>query len=148
MNRDFVEMLQELSGAGAEFLVVGGYALAAHDNPRATKDIDIWVRPTLENAERVWSALARYGAPMHELTVADLSVPGLIFQLGVPPQRIDILTVIAGVTFDEAWPNRITSTDPETGVQYQVIGKAELIANKRAVGRPQDLVDVDHLERG
>lgn len=148
MNRDFVEMLQELSAAGAEFLVVGGYALAAHDNPRATKDIDVWIRPTLENAQRVWSALARYGAPMHEVTVSDLSVPGLIYQIGVPPQRIDIITVITGVTFDEAWPKRITATDPETGVGYPVIGKAELIVNKRATGRPQDLVDADHLERG
>ena len=72
----------------------------------------------------------------------------LIFQIGVPPQRIDIITVISGVTFEAAWPNRITTTDPETGVQYPVIGKAELIVNKRASARPQDLLDADNLERG
>jgi hypothetical protein len=146
VNRDFVEMLFELSAARAEFLVVGAYALAAHDNPRATKDIDIWIRPTAENAQRVWNALIRYGAPMDALTVADLAVPGVVFQIGVAPTRIDFVTAIDGVSFDAAWPNRITATDPDSGARYPVIGKLDLIANKRAAARPQDLLDAANLE--
>ena len=144
MNRDFAEILQELSAADAEFLIVGAYAMAAHDQPRATGDIDIWIRPTPPNAERVWSALIRFGAPLHELSVTDLSSPGVVFQMGLPPNRIDILTSISGLTFDEAWPNRMTV---ERGtLRYFVIGKEDLIRNKRAVGRPKDVVDADALE--
>ena len=146
MNRDFVEILNELSAAGAEFLVVGAHALAAHGRPRATGDLDIWVRPSPENAERVWTALSRFGAPLHELSVADLSTPGIVFQIGLPPYRIDILTEISGVTFDEAWPHRIISEFE--GQPYGVIGRLELIRNKRAAARPQDLVDADALEKG
>ncbi len=85
MNRDFAEMLSALSDAGAEFLVVGAHALAAHGRPRATGDLDIWVRPSAENAERVWSALARFGAPLAALTRRDLQTPGIEFQIGVEP---------------------------------------------------------------
>ena len=109
MNRDFAEMLSALSEAGAEYLVVGGYAVIAHGYPRATGDIDIWVRPTPENAKRVMLALKRFGAPLADLTEQDLVTPGLIFQIGVVPNRIDILTEIDGVTFDEAWASRITA---------------------------------------
>ncbi|HEX8620273.1 MAG TPA: DUF6036 family nucleotidyltransferase [Thermoanaerobaculia bacterium] len=145
MNRDFVEMLQALSESGAEFMVVGAYALAAHERPRATGDIDIWVRPAPENARLVWTALLRFGAPLEDLTVDDLSQPGIIFQIGRVPKRIDILTQISGVSFDEAWPNRILVESD--GVRYAVIGKHELIQNKLATGRPKDLVDVRNLER-
>ena len=144
MNRDFVEMLQELSAAGADFLVVGAHALAAHERPRATGDLDIWVRATPENALRVWKALVEFGAPLLDLTLADLSSPGITFQMGQVPQRIDILTDISGVTFEEAWPNRLP-IDRE-GLRYAVIGKADLIRNKRATGRPRDVVDADNLE--
>jgi hypothetical protein len=145
VNRDFVEMLQELSAAGADFIVVGAHALAAHDRPRATGDIDIWVRPDPENAQRVMAALVRFGAPLHELTLADLSTPGITFQMGLPPHRIDILTAISGVTFEEAWPTRLYLQ--HDGVRYPVLGKAELIRNKRAAGRAKDLLDVENLER-
>jgi hypothetical protein len=145
VNRDFVEILDELSAARAEFLVVGAHALAAHDRPRATGDLDIWVRATPENAERVWTALVRYGAPLHELTRDDLAQPGITFQMGLPPYRVDILTEISGVTFDEAWPNRIVNDF--SGHTYAVIGREELIRNKRATGRPKDLLDVIELER-
>jgi hypothetical protein len=145
LNRDFVEMLQELSAAGADFMVVGAYALAAHERPRATGDIDIWVRPSPENAERVWAALVRFGAPLNELTLADLSAPGITFQMGLQPRRIDILTSISGLTFDEAWPNCITVE--HDGLRYAVIGKTDLITNKLATGREKDLLDVSNLER-
>jgi hypothetical protein len=145
VNRDFVEILSELSAAGAEFLVVGAHALAAHGRPRATGDLDIWIRPTPENAARVWQALSRFGAPLKDLSVDDLSTPGVVFQIGLAPYRIDILTEISGVSFDEAWPHRIINEF--AGQSYAVIGKLELIRNKRAAGRAQDLVDADALER-
>src|SRR5207247_1524374 len=85
VNRDFVEMLAELSAAGADFLVVGAHALAAHNRPRATGDLDLWIRPTPENARRVWTALERFGAPLQELTLDDLSSPGVVFQIGLEP---------------------------------------------------------------
>jgi hypothetical protein len=145
VNRDFAEMLSALSAAGVEFLVVGAHARAAYGEPRATKDLDIWVRPTPENASRVWSALLAFGAPTFDLTVEDLARPGLIVQLGVPPYRIDIITELTALTFEEAWLNR-TEAD-FGGSLYPVIGKREYVLNKRTVGRPQDLADADHVER-
>jgi hypothetical protein len=143
--QDFAEMLRELSAAEAEFLVVGAHARAAYGEPRATKDLDIWVRPSKENAQRVWSALVRFGAPLQGITVDDFAVPGNTLQIGLPPYRIDILTEITGVAFDEAWSRR---TEAEfAGARYPVIGKHDFMTNKRAVGRPQDLADLAHLEK-
>ena len=144
MNRDFAEMLSALSEAGADFLVVGAHALAVHGRPRATGDLDIWVRATPENAARVWVALASFGAPLSDLTVADLSSPGIVFQMGLPPSRIDILTGITGVTFEDAWPRRLVAT--VAGLQLPFLGRDDLLANKRATGRPKDLADVAALE--
>lgn len=144
MNRDFVEMLRALSDAGAEFLIVGAHARAAYGEPRATKDLDLWIRADAANARRVWSALESFGAPLFDLTVDDLATPGLTFQLGVPPYRIDILTALTDVTFEEAWANR-ASVQLGSG-SYPVIGKREFVRNKRATGRPQDLVDADHVD--
>jgi hypothetical protein len=145
VNLNFVEMLCALSDAGAEYLIIGAHALAAHHQPRATKDLDIWVRPSRENAERVRSAIENFGMPIENISIDDLSRPGLILQFGFPPQRIDLVTSISGVTFDEAWPRRI-AVDIE-GKQHPVIGRDDLIRNKRAVARPQDLVDVDVLTK-
>src|SRR5437867_2530264 len=97
MNRDFAEMLDALSGAGAEFMIVGAHALAAHGRPRATGDLDIWVRPTPDNAKRVWSALLAYGAPLDDLKLEDLSTADVVFQIGVAPARIDILTTLTAL---------------------------------------------------
>ena len=144
VNRDFAEMLSALSEAGTEYLVVGGYAVIAHGYPRATGDIDIWVRPTPENAERVMLALKRFGAPLADLTEQDLVTPGLIFQIGVVPNRIDILTEIDGVTFDEAWASRITAS--VEGQEIPVLGKTALLRNKKATGRTKDLLDANWLE--
>jgi hypothetical protein len=144
VNRDFVEMLSALNAEAADYLVVGGWALAAHGFPRATKDLDILVRPSLANAERVMRALGRFGAPDFGMTLADLSAPGLILQLGVPPLRIDLLTAIDGVSFDQAWAGKSSGTFG--GVVAPVLGRAELIRNKRTVGRAQDRADLDLLE--
>ena len=115
MNRDYSEMFAALSAARVEFLVVGAYAMAAHGLPRATGDIDIWVHPTPENAARVMRGLRMFGAPLFELSVDDLPAPDTVFQIGVAPSRIDILTGITGVRFADAWPNRMLATiDGET----------------------------------
>jgi hypothetical protein len=144
MNRDFVEMLSALAEAQAEFLVVGAHALAAHGVPRATGDLDIWVRPESKNADRVLAALEAFGAPRFDLTREDLLRTGTVFQIGVAPSRIDILTSISGVSFEQAWPNRTTVSIGSLSVP--VLGKDDFIANKRAVGRPRDLSDLDLLE--
>ena len=146
MNQDFVEMLSELSAAGAEFIIVGAHALAVHGLPRATGDLDIWIRSTPENAGKVWKALMVFGAPLDQLSMNDLSTPGIIFQIGVVPCRIDILTDIDGVEFDEAWANR--RYIKIHGIDIPVIGMQELLKNKRAAGRPQDIADVTRLESG
>ena len=143
MNRDYVEILAALSAAGADYLVVGAHALAAHGAPRATGDLDLWVRPTPENAGRVWRALEAFGAPLHDLTLDDLSRPDVVFQIGIVPQRIDLLTSITGVTFDEASRNRVI-VEIE-GLEVPVLGRADLIRNKRAVGRARDLADIEDL---
>ena len=145
MNRDFAEMLDALSAAGAEFLVVGAHALAAHGTPRATGDLDIWVRPTHENAPRVWAALEQFGAPLSDLTIDDLATPEVVFQIGLAPSRIDILTTLTGLEFEPAWKDR-TIIQVE-GRMLPFISRDDLIRNKRALGRPRDLADVDDLTR-
>jgi hypothetical protein len=144
MNRDFVEMLSALRDAGVEYLVVGAHALAAHGRPRATGDLDLWVRPSAANAERVWAALKRFGAPLDQIQPSDLTTDDLVFQIGVAPARIDIMTGVSGLTFDEAWPERLTVPIGELVVP--VIGRDALIRNKRAAGRPRDLADIAELE--
>jgi hypothetical protein len=144
MNRDFVEMLSELSAAGVDFLIVGAHALAAHGVPRATGDLDIWVRPSRDNAARVLEAIARFGAPLFDLTVDDLTRPDTVFQIGVPPDRIDILAGITGVRFEDAWNQRlIVSID---SLDVGVLNRHDFIRNKRATGRKKDLLDLALLE--
>jgi len=144
MNPDFAEILSELSAAGAEYIIVGAFAVAAHGNPRSTGDIDIWVRPTRENAERVLRALRAFGAPLFDLTVDDLVDEQTVFQIGVAPVRIDILAGIDGVSFDEAWARRVLATLGTS--QAPVLSLVDLAANKRAAGRPKDLVDLEWIE--
>ena len=143
MNRDFIDMLSALCEAGVEYLVVGAHALAAHGVPRATGDLDIWIRATPENAARVLEALAKFGAPLLDLTIDDLSKADTVFQIGLPPSRIDILSGISGVTFDDAWPGRIDVTIGTLVIP--VIGRDDFIKNKKATGRPKDLSDLTLL---
>jgi len=145
VNRDFAEMLAALSAAGAEYLLVGAHALAAHGVVRATGDLDVWIRPTRENAAKVWKALVAFGAPLQELTERDLATPDLVFQIGVAPYRIDLLTSIDGVSFDEAWRDR-ASVRVE-GQEIPLIGREDFLRNKRATGRLRDLADAEELEK-
>ena len=143
-NPDFRELFSALSAADARFLVVGAYAAMQHTPPRYTKNLDVWVDASPENAVRVYAALRDFGAPISDLTVQDLATPGVTLQIGVEPNRIDILTSIEAVVFAEAWERRLEST--YSGVGIHVLGFADLTRNKRAVGRPQDLLDVANLE--
>ena len=145
MNLHFIEMLRELFAAGAEFLIIGAHAVAAHGHPRSTTDIDFWIRPTPENARHVWKALANVGAPVEMITFEDLHTPGLIFQIGIDPVRIDILTAVEPLDFESAWQNRaMLDVDGET---FPFLGRDDLIRSKRAAGRPHDLLDIEYLER-
>lgn len=143
LNPDYKDMLSAFSAASVEYLLIGAQAVAVHGRPRATGDIDLWVRPNAENARRVMAALAAFGAPIRDLTAADLEQPGLIVQFGVEPCRIDILTAISGVEFEPAWKNRMV-VELE-GIKVNCLGRAELIASKRAAGRPKDLADLAAL---
>lgn len=145
MSPDFRDLLSEFNAHCVEYLVVGAYALAAHGRVRATGDLDVWVRPDASNARRVLDALRAFGAPLQDLTEGDLSHPGTVFQVGVVPLRIDVLTGIDGVDFDEAWAGRITAKFADQTVP--VLSVAHLIKNKRAVGRAQDLADLEWLEQ-
>ncbi len=144
MNRDFRDLLAEFNAHGVEYLVVGAHALAAHGHVRATKDLDVWVRPDAENAKRVLIALTEFGTPLHDLTEADLTRSGTVFQIGLPPLRIDVITAIDGVSFEEAWSSRIAAKFADQPAA--VLSREHLIRNKRAAGRTQDLADVEWLE--
>lgn len=145
MNRDFSELLATFNDHGVEYLVVGAHALAAHGHVRATKDLDVWVRPSRDNAARVLKALAAFGAPLQDLSLEDLTLLGLVFQIGVAPFRIDVITRIDGVEFGAAWSDRL---EAKLGAMIvPVLSRRHLIANKKASGRLQDLADVERLEQ-
>jgi len=144
MNQDFADLLQAFIDAEVRFLVVGAYALAVHGRPRGTGDIDVWIDATPDNAKRVKSALAAFGALMTDLSESDFAREGVTYQMGVPPGRIDVLTQLTGLTFEEAWPGRTSGVF--AGIEVGVIGLAAFIKNKRATGRLQDLADIDGLE--
>lgn len=146
-NRDFRDLLAALSAHSVRFLIVGGYAVTFHARPRFTKDLDVWVEPTADNAARAFQALAAFGAPlqMHGVTVQDFTTVGTIYQIGLPPNRIDILTAVDGLQFAPCWDRRVTAHFGDVDVAY--LAREDLIVNKRTVARPQDLEDVRSLER-
>ena len=144
MNRDFVDLLRAFVAADVRFLVVGAYALAVHGRPRGTGDLDVWVEASPDNAACVMRALQAFGAPVAEISQADFERPGVTYQMGLPPGRIDVLTDLTGISFAEAWPDRMRR--PFGDVEVDFIGRASFIRNKRATGRPKDLVDVEGLE--
>lgn len=146
MNEDYRDILTALVAFQARFLVVGAHALAVHGYPRGTVDIDIWIEPTLDNAGRVWSALAAFGAPLEALgiDVNDFTRADVVAQFGLPPNRIDLLTGLTGVTFDDAWTTRVEAA--VEGVRVPVIGLDALRQNKQATGREKDRADVKGLE--
>jgi hypothetical protein len=146
VNEDFVDIARSFIDNGVDFLIVGAYALAAHGFPRTTGDIDIFVRPAPANAARVFRALADFGAPVaaHGVTQRDFEVEDKVYQLGLPPRRIDILTSISGVSFDEAAENAIEGNLGPVKVRF--IGKEAMARNKLASGPPKDLVDAELLQ--
>ena len=145
LNPDFREMLLCLKDEEVDFLIVGAYALAAHGFPRATGDLDIWVRSSSENAHKVMRALARFGAPTSDLSTSDFTAPEMIVQLGVEPCRIDLLTSIDGVSFDKAWQDRVKITIND--LELSILSKEDLLKNKLAAGRDKDQVDINWLNK-
>jgi len=143
MNPDFVDLLRAFLAADVRFLVVGAYALAVHGRPRATGDLDVWVDATPANAARVMRALAAFGAPMDAIAESDLGTPGITYQIGVVPRRIDVLTELTGLTFDDAWSARVRH--PFGDIEVDFIGRDHFVQNKRATGRAKDLADIEGL---
>jgi hypothetical protein len=143
MNQHFVEILKAFRDERVEHLVIGAHALAAHGHVRATLDIDLWVKPTAENAERVWQALRRFRAPLSKMKISDFAEPGVLYQIGLPPSRIDIMTSVTGLTFEAAWPNRVMATFGD--VEAPVLGLDDMRKAKRAAGRLKDLADLEEL---
>ncbi|MFO7915366.1 MAG: DUF6036 family nucleotidyltransferase [Candidatus Krumholzibacteriales bacterium] len=144
LNEDYKEMLHALSSEKVKFLLVGAYAMAAHGYPRATMDIDIWIMPTQENADAVLRALRRFGSPLHNLTREDLQTDGTIFQIGVAPRRIDIITTASGLQFKEVYDRSMLVKIEGVDVRIPLID--DLIRNKKASGRTKDLADAEALE--
>lgn len=143
MTKDFKDFLRALNSSGAKYLIIGGHAFSVYTEPRTTKDLDVFIRSDLENAKAVFQALAKFGAPLQDMSESDFT-DGTTFQIGQPPDRIDILQRIDGVAFDEAWLNRVEGKiDGE--VPAFVISRDDLIRNKLASGREQDLLDVKAL---
>lgn len=144
LNPDFRDILSLFNDERVDYLVVGAYALAFHGLPRATGDIDLWVRCSNENASRIWGALTRFGAPLSGIKVNDFTTAGIVVQVGVSPRRIDILTTIDGVDFDDAGREReLAEID---GLTIPILSKQHLLQNKRSAGRPKDQADLAWLE--
>jgi Nucleotidyl transferase of unknown function (DUF2204) len=146
LPRDWREFIESLNSHGVEYLVVGAVALAHYGHPRYTGDLDVWVRNSPENAERVEKALQQFGLASLGLKAADFTASYRVIQLGVPPNRIDVLTAITGVSFEEAWPQRAQAEVEGTAVNF--IGREALIRNKRLAGRTQDKADLEALDAG
>jgi hypothetical protein len=144
LNQDYKEMLSALLEEDVRFLLVGAYALAAHGYPRATGDIDIFVQPDKDNANKVFKALVKFGAPLKDITIEDFSTPGTVFQIGVAPRRIDIINSIDGLSFDEAYEDRVLVEIESLSVP--ILSKEGMIKNKSSTGRAKDALDADTLK--
>jgi hypothetical protein len=140
MNQDFLDLLRAFTDHNVRFLIVGAYALGVHGRPRATGDLDVWVDPTPANAANIIRALDRFGAPTGQVTVDDFSRPGIVFQMGLPPVRIDVLTELTGLAFADAWTTRLAASFGP--ITVDVLGRDAFIKNKRATG---DLGDIEAL---
>lgn len=144
INPDFNDLLHAFNAAEVRYLVVGAYAVTFHAQPRFTKDLDLWIEASPENAARVHAALMSFGAPVADLSREDFANPEMVYQIGVAPNRIDILMGVSGIAFHEAWPNRVASVYGDCPIH--LISREDLIRNKRASGRPQDLMDLRALD--
>jgi predicted nucleotidyltransferase len=145
LNEDYKEMLQLLLEEQVDFMIVGAYALGTHGYPRATGDIDIWVKPNSVNSKKIYKALARFGAPLGQIRIDEFSTEGIIFQIGVIPRRIDIITKIDGVTYEEADEDKII-VEIE-GLKVPIISFEKFIRNKMATGREKDELDIKTLTK-
>lgn len=144
-NEDYKDMLCALVDESVDFLLVGAYALAAHGFPRATVDIDLWIRPSPENAQKVYKALARFGAPLLEVSPDDFLREDAVVQIGVAPRRIDFVTGVSGLTYDDA--SRGAVEREIDGVRVRILSMRDLIRNKLASGRPKDVEDAKTLQK-
>jgi hypothetical protein len=142
-TQDFKEFIESLNSNDVSYLVVGGYAVAYHGYPRYTKDLDIWIERSSTNAQKMVAALDQFGFTSLGLQPADFLEPGQIIQLGYPPNRIDILTSLPGISFEESYPSRVVVL--MQGIEVNFIDLDNLKRNKKASGRPQDLADLDNL---
>jgi hypothetical protein len=146
MFPDFKELLSAFNAHSVKYLIVGGYAVSFHAQPRATKDLDIFIKADPANAEAAFAALVSFGAPLDSIRVEDLASPPKFIRFGHPPIAVDILSGVDGVDFDEAWQRRIEDViDSETGLTAFFISKNDLIASKIAAGRLRDLADVEEI---
>lgn len=143
MNQDFKELLQIFSDEKVRYLIIGGYAVIKHTEPRYTKDLDLWVSPDAENAERVYRALTKFGAPITELSPEDFTQKGYFFTMGFAPSRIDVLFDLPELDFENCWQKRVEAAIGETKIYF--ISREDLIKNKESVGRLQDLADAEKL---
>jgi siroheme synthase (precorrin-2 oxidase/ferrochelatase) len=145
MSQDYSDLLRDFTDAGVRFLVVGGYAVMEYTDPRFTKDLDVWVAPEPDNAARVYGALARFGAPLEKIDQADFCRPGIVYQVGISPVRVDVLTSLTGVEFEAAWQRR--ERRMLFGWECPVISLEDLIRNKEATARPRDRADARRLRQ-
>ena len=145
MNSDFRDLLQILEKFNVRYLIAGGYAVIHHSQPRYTKDLDVWIEPSKENARSLMRAFADFGIPLIGVTECDFATPGTQFSIGVQPSELDFLTTIPGLSFSEAWENREESDQEGHPVLY--LGRDDLITAKRTAGRHQDLADIEEIER-
>ena len=143
LQKDLREFIELLSSRRVECIVVGGHAVAFHGHPRFTGDIDFLIRPTIDNARRVMESLQDFGFSHLSLTAEDLTIPDLVLQLGRPPNRIDLMTSISGVDFDEAWAGK--GSGELDGLPVFLLGREALLKNKEAAGRDKDLADLSRL---
>jgi len=141
----FKELLRKFNDHDVRFLIVGAYAVMKYTEPRYTKDLDIWVEPSPANAEKVYKALADFGAPTEAVTPQDFTNQDLVFQIGVEPHRIDVLMAVKGLTFAEAWARRVATEFEE--VPMCVVSRKDLLVSKEAAGRPQDLLDAEAVRK-
>lgn len=148
MYPDFKELLSILNDSKVKYLVVGGYAVSFHAQPRATKDLDILIKPDAENAAALYAALIKFDAPLEGLKPDDFIERGKFFRMSAPPVMVDIMPEISGVDFDDAWPRRIeVMIDADTGLKAFFISETDLVAAKLSSARPQDLADVDAIKK-
>lgn len=145
ISSDYKDLLRDLNAAGVRYLIVGGYAVMIYTEPQFTKDLDLWIEPSEENAQVLFGALVRFGAPLVGIRAADFTEPETFYQIGVDPVRVDILTSIPGIDFTAAWERRLTVDFG--GVPAYVISKEDLLRSKRSTGRKRDRIHTKSLEK-